>query len=506
MDRLPSELLQIIFEYSSDEDLINLPYSISCKGLTKGELIRRFAIYRGVWIEEQSLKLLIRASNHPLIGHTIQELQFDLDRIPYICRCEFRDRHWSNCPGRSCQRPARRGHQLAWHTAKDRRALCSPEAAYTSLGPPSHRRDERCTECVLLDRKWASYRRDQRCTECVLLGRKWARYRSLYQSQCRLAEKEGDIDIMTLAFKVLASLKAITIANEHKARKLLGDTWCEELDHNRTKDSGAHLMKVILKALARSGLKLQQFRQGVSTGPDGVELTDVSQVLSRTVCQDIFCHLKVLKLRSIHYSAEEISKYRQWRELDEDVFGFYSRNYEHCDVGNLSLEPQNEEDNAHSESGCSDLTLTRHGTTRALAVILASCPSIEDLQLGIAGAWSDAAPHIPLLKMLGQNNQLASLRRLDLACCRMEEDQLSGALLRCAPTLEMLSLYGIVLDSGTWTSLFEDLRGRFDRLTDFKCGCEVSFLGPCFVKSRTTESLNTDVKLYYSHSIIWVGK
>ena len=73
MDRLPSELLQMIFEYSSNEDIINLPYSISCKGLTEGELSRRFTVYRGIWIDEQSLKLLVRASNHPLIGITIQE-------------------------------------------------------------------------------------------------------------------------------------------------------------------------------------------------------------------------------------------------------------------------------------------------------------------------------------------------------------------------------------------------------------------------------------------------
>ena len=63
----------MIFEYSSNEDIINLPYSISCKGLTEGELSRRFTVYRGIWIDEQSLKLLVRASNHPLIGITIQE-------------------------------------------------------------------------------------------------------------------------------------------------------------------------------------------------------------------------------------------------------------------------------------------------------------------------------------------------------------------------------------------------------------------------------------------------
>ena len=479
MDRLPSELLQIIFGHLSNEDIINLPYSISCKGLTNSELSRRFAVYRGIWIDEQSLKVLVRASNHPLIGLITQELQFDLDRVPYVCKCEFKDWHWSNHlpSSKFCDDLVRRVHPMEWHTnSAHRRTLCSPEAAHTTSLPSSLNIDERCIGCVDSERKWA-------------------RYQQLYQSQCHLAASEGDIDLMTLAFESLASVKTITIANQlkvwnSKTKELLGDAWCEGFDHDRAKGSGAHLMRVILKALAGSGLKLRQFRQlpvyleGTSKGYQECavfDLTGLSQVLSRTACQDIFCHLKIFKLGSIHYPLEDIQKYRRWRARDEDIFRRDLQGYQDCDVGNLSPRHRNGEDNDQSEGGCSDLTLTQHGTTRALAAILASCPLIEDLELGIVGGWKEEVPHIPLLKMLGQHNQLSSLRRLELANCRMEEGQLSGALLRCAPTLEILSLWGMFLDCGTWISLLDDLRGRFDRLTNFETGFEASLLRPCLV-------------------------
>ena len=269
-----------------------------------------------------------------------------------MCECEFRDRHWSNqwaCI-RSCD--ARRLHQRAWHTAKHRRALCSPEAAHINLRSSLHTRGEHCTYCEQLNRKWA-------------------RYQHLFQAQCRLREKEGDIDMMTWAFESLASLTTITIANQHKdwdrnVRELLGDAWCERSDYGPVKDSGTHLMKVISKALAASSLKLHRFGQlsgyiestSILRGEHTLDdIADLSQVLSRTVCQDVFPQLKVLHLESIYYSLDDIHQYRWWRERDENIFAQDFQRYTYCDKGNLS-ENRNREDGFDSQGECSDLTLT----------------------------------------------------------------------------------------------------------------------------------------------------
>ena len=485
MDRLPSELLQIIFEYSSNEDIINLPYSISCKGLTDGELSRRFTVYRGIWIDERSLKLLVRASNHPLIGLTIQELQFDLDRIPFVCRCEFRDRHWSDRLAgiKACE--AQRLCRWTWHTATDCRAYCSPKAAHTSLNPSLNTSFE--------------YRR---CKYCKHLDRNWARYQHFYQSQCRFEQKERDIDMMTSAFESLASVTTITIANQHEdwnrnVRELLGDAWRLVFDHAPVKDSGIHLMKVISKALTASRLKLQHSRQlsgnigctsmsGRGRTLDDIADLDLSQMLSRMVCQDVFPRLRILLLEDIYYSPDESHQYALWRARDEDVFAQDFQRCTYCDKNNV-FEQRNMEDDGDSQRGCSDLTLTQPGTTRALAAILRSCPLIEELHLRFFGCgWKEDAPHIPLLKMLGHQNQLSSLRRLELENCRIEEDQLSGALLRCAPTLEMLYLSDIVLDRGTWMSLLDGLRGRFVRLKTFEQGPDVSFSAPLIFCSKSS--------------------
>ena len=76
-------------------------------------------------------------------------------------------------------------------------------------------------------------------------------------------------------------------------------------------------------------------------------------------------------------------------------------------------------------------------------------------------------PHLPLLRMLEGYNQLSRLRELKLANCRMEEDQLVGALLLCASTLNTLSLDDVILDRGTWESAIERLQGQVICLTNF---------------------------------------
>ena len=111
-----------------------------------------------------------------------------------------------------------------------------------------------------------------------------------------------------------------------------------------------------------------------------------------------------------------------------------------------------------------DHALSKDGTTKALAAMLLACPSVEDLALCFIKDYeehgcNEPIAYIPLLKMLGLN-KLSKLRKLDVANCRMEEDQLVGTLLLCASTLQDLSLDDIVLDRGTWACALDKLKAK----------------------------------------------
>lgn len=88
MEKIPYELLSCIFADLTQEDIINLPTLITRKGLTEKELSFKFGIIE-VWMDEQSLRTLGRAVQHPLFGNRIQSLRFHSDQLDRINFREF---------------------------------------------------------------------------------------------------------------------------------------------------------------------------------------------------------------------------------------------------------------------------------------------------------------------------------------------------------------------------------------------------------------------------------
>ena len=59
MDRLRNEIVSMIFDHISRDDIINLPHALSCKGLTTNHLTR-LRNYDDIWIDEGCLRFLLR--------------------------------------------------------------------------------------------------------------------------------------------------------------------------------------------------------------------------------------------------------------------------------------------------------------------------------------------------------------------------------------------------------------------------------------------------------------
>lgn len=319
------------------------------------------------------------------------------------------------------------------------------------------------------------------------MNRKYAHYMHAYQSQFRLADSDDDVKLLTRAFESLSSVTTIMFGNSYdhlnrEVKELLADAWCNACGHDLVKDAGAHLMRVITKALAASGLKLRHFL--ADTGDTStwmqsecwsIDFAELSKSLPVSLCQGAFRHIVILRLERLYYSSDNLRKYQRWREvdegqMDEDLIGRLDREISHSE--DAAPEPPIEEMKRNEEKEHTDLALTRDGTTKALASILSSCPFIEELELCFRDDYRsrrcrELMPHIPLHKMLGKSNGLSKLRTLKLANCRMEEDQLVGTLLCCASTLEDLILETFILDRGTWESALNSLQGRFPRLSIF---------------------------------------
>ena len=316
------------------------------------------------------------------------------------------------------------------------------------------------------------------CTE-EAMNRKWAHYLQAYQAQSYMAHNELDAKLLARAFESLSSVTTIMFANcwhsgtgwSGKLVALLGDSLCFDCVYLPDEGSGAYLIEVISKALAASGLKLRQILVesdgGLAGGCCSLDFARLRRIIPAKVCQDMFRHLVVLKLKSLYYSLEDIRKYQRWRELDEGDTAEWG--YESEDSEDATRESLNEDMQKGGKKHRSNYALRRNGTTKALASILSSCPFIEELALCFVDDYTDhmcreLMPHIPLQKMLGESNELSRLRKLKLGNCRMEEDQLVGTLLLCAPTLEELRLDEFILDRGTWESAMNILQGRFPRL------------------------------------------
>lgn len=113
-----------------------------------------------------------------------------------------------------------------------------------------------------------------------------------------------------------------------------------------------------------------------------------------------------------------------------------------------------------------DLT-NKYGSTRIIGAMLQSATLLEDLTLTFLDDYRDhrqayCTPYIPLSSLKG-TNPMQHLKRLKLGNLKLEEPQFIKFILSLS-LLQHLTLDGIVLDPGAWTSTFTKLKGRLPSL------------------------------------------
>jgi len=465
MDRLPYELLWRIFSSLSNEDIINLPYSISCNGLSEADVASRFRHeVPDICIDEAGLRSLLRIGRHPIVGPTTEVLNFALDStsLTYVSAWKY-------------ERHCKEDHinaERAWTEQSEEKKLAEQHlpGRNDAIHAPLFIKDG-----DIMVPKWRC------CNEKALEG-KYAHYNRICESQRRYIDEEGDIRLLSKAMKLLPFVTDIVIGGDSwnpnrtdNAKILLGDAWCSGCVPDPV-DFEAHLLKVVLKSLAESGLEIRRFL--IEDNDLDLDLAELSATVPRAVYPTTFEHLVVLCLNSIYYSPEHITKYQRWRRGDRDT------NSDHLDSMYEESTYDGEypwrrtmrlQDDQMMDGGVetSNLALTVDGLTKALAAMLSSCPLVEDLTVSCSDGHKrngcrQHLPHLPLLKMFGCN-RLSKLRKLEIANFRLEEDQLVGTLLLCTSTLEHLQISDVVLDRGTWESAMDRLRGQL-RLASAEIG------------------------------------
>ena len=140
----------------------------------------------------------------------------------------------------------------------------------------------------------------------------------------------------------------------------------------------------------------------------------------------------------------------------------------------------------------------KHETTEAIAEMLSSAPLLEHLTLkfykGHMGCCAPSLmPYIPLRSMRGSNS-LQQLEKLSLAKFKTRQDQLVPFLLGIAGTVNYIHIDGILLESGSWSSAFAQLRGKFPKLERFKVGFDALYEARVGVDGMGTNKFGCIVK------------
>ena len=232
MDRLPYELLYPILSELSQEDLVNLPFSVTSRGLSEKEISDRFSTV-DVWLDEKSLNTLLRVAQHPLFSPSIQRLRFHSDELASVGPLRFRHYDW----GQNCE-------------------------------------DGPCNLCYKADDHLVKYNGDedaslQGCKDFVqkpdCATKRYLRYRTLYDAQESMKKQKKDYILLVKALRRFRSLPAIIIDFHYgfssRARWpiLLGNAWVQQCESLRPRVAGIRVFEMLMRALARCNLWPSEF-------------------------------------------------------------------------------------------------------------------------------------------------------------------------------------------------------------------------------------------------------
>lgn len=398
MEKLPFELLSPIFSQLTQEDLINLPISITSKGLTNQELSSIFRII-DVWLDEKSLRSFVRAGHHPLISSRVQSIRFHDDRLAQISSYQFQARH-----GR--------------HFGK--------------VAPTSHV----ATQVDPCEMK-LSWNTDVALCEKPRSMHKYRRYLELYEATEDLRAQKKDRALLVKGLGRFRFSPSIILDNHYgfssqlRFRSPLGDAWFPACEGTPNRHTESHLSELLMGISNSHGalpwdLVVENTASSHQTflGATVQSLPNVRLVEGWRrrwfPRRDTFRYLRKFCLRSCCNTDELLQQRgRTWRESD----GLDRRNAMYL----------------------------------RLRVVLRDCKQLEDLERRLEGM-----PHLPLLQIFDLSRRRPPLRNLTLRNCKMTEPDLGKFLLWSAETLQTLRVTNLYLTQGSRVTLFELLGGELN--------------------------------------------
>ena len=411
MESLPFDLLTKMIENLSDDDILNMPNKWTSSGLTESQAQ---ALLRNTYVslEKSSLTRFERIISHPDLARHIHRLTLHDERIKDISAYDYLHSHWST-------------HHDAWGFFRPK---------YPSF------------------ESYIKMAQQQISGDSSMVA-KFGRYRMLMKEQQMVGERQDDVRILSKAFDLLPNLEVVSVdnSNQRRVKKSLGDAWCDDLMERCIASSGSHLMEVLFRAMANCVQKVPSFeimhnggRRHYRVDFSSINFPSLVAKLPPNTIASAAQGLRSLSLRSVYYGLDEVDYHvAAYRTIDA-----YSR---------LRTIHKGEGGNP----------------TKGIAEMLSSAPLLEDLELTCLDLCRErylkSLPYLSIDSMRGSND-LQHLRKLSLGHFKTREDQFVGFLLNVAGTVTTIQLNGIVLDHGSWASVFSELRGKFSRLESTKVG------------------------------------
>ena len=428
MERLPYELLSVIFAHLSQEDIINLPFSVAGKGLSDKDLLSKFRTI-DVWLDERSLETFNRAGTHPLLSDRIQSVCFHTDELAIISSLGFKHHHVSH------NDLGDYGPQNFLHSETDQIEI------------PAGREMVVWRTGESVETQWDD---------------KYRRYRALYEAQKNMRLQKKDLILLVKALRRLGRQPSIIVDDHYgfpsqsRFPRLLGDAWIEKCDRTHThRRAGPQAFETILKSLVYCKLSLADF-EIANTAPPG--LTYQSGPLRYVPALHRIVGWRRCYRRDELISPISSAFFKNLRKFCLRSFFTLGREHNREFEGSpyISRQPNG------YESTSANLQMS-------LKFVLSRCEMLEDLDIGFVNeAHLEhgllGMPYLPLLNIFSdrwrRGAPLSPLRNLTLSNCQISQAELAGFLLRYSETLRTIHFTNLYITNGSRVNLFKILGGE----------------------------------------------
>ena len=457
MERLPYELLSLILAQLSQEDLVNLPFWVTSRGLSEKEISARSSTI-DVWLDEKSLNTLSRVARHPVFSPSIQRIRLHPDELASVGPRRFR--HYTS--GEACADP--------------RCIACYPMPYYGAISGvvASAIYKSAAKELTpVLSRAWDKADQhpvkypgdvDTRSSGCKdfiqepdSATKRYLRYKTLYDAQESMKEQNRDYILLTKALRRFRSLPAVIIdfhyGSSSQARwpVLLRDAWvhhCEPL-HNR--QAGSRLFQVLMRALSRCNLPPSEF---------GIDNTATPRLPPRPAKTKYLPEIQRQLVKEHRYMWKRIPGFQPLPRIFPNLRKFVLRSLwgpsdDHFGDGNPP-------EYSHLWEWWQWWQYQgRHKINTTLGFILDQCEMLEDLEISFVDKSHSRGdltemPYLPLSSFLNPGDPLRRppLRNLKISNFRIRERELVNFLLRYSKTMRTIHFENLLLTSGSRETIF----------------------------------------------------